>query len=146
GHWHKVPGKLNADGTYTFTTAHFSTYAIVEEADAEDTITAQKEAIESIKFKLSSKLVKTSKGKKAIKLTWSGTDVAFDGVEFQRSLKKNSGYGKKPYFTAKKGAKSYTNTAVKKGTKYYYRARGFVIIDGEKVYTKWSYKAYRTIK
>ena len=89
---------------------------------------------------------KTKKGKKAIKLTWSGTDVVFDGVEFQRSLKKNSGYGKKPFFTTKEGAESYTNTSVKKGTRYYYRARGFVTIDGEKVYTKWSTKAWRKIK
>ena len=146
GHWHTVPGQLNADGTYTFTTGHFSTYAIVDADHAEDTIAAQKEAIRNIKFKLSSKQVKTKKGKKAIKLTWSGTDVVFDGVEFQRSLKKNSGYGKKPFFTTKEGAESYTNTSVKKGTRYYYRARGFVTIDGEKVYTKWSTKAWRKIK
>ena len=146
GHYHKIPGQLNADSTYTFITDHFSTYAILEVNHAETAIAEQKAAIEIIKFKLSSKQVKTSKGKKGIKLTWSDSNVVFDGIEIQRSFKKTSGYGKKPYFTAKKGAKSYTNTAVKTGARYYYRARGFVTIDGEKVYTKWSSKAYRTVK
>lgn len=145
-HWHTVPGTLNADGTYTFTTVHFSTYAIVDAEHAEDTIAAQKAAVKSLKFKLNSKQVKTKKGKKAIKLIWSDTDIVFDGVEFQRSLKKTSGYGKKPFYTTKEGAESYTNTSVKSGTRYYYRARGFVTIDGEKVYTKWSYKAWRKVK
>jgi len=144
GHYHRVPGVKNANGTYSFTTTHFSDYAVMTAEEAEAAIEAQKEAIKDIKFKLKSKLVTRKNGKKAVKLTWSGSDVDFDGIEIYRSLKKSSGYGKKPIFVTEKD--SYTNTAVEKGTKYYYKARGFVTIDGEKVYTQYSYKAWRTVK
>ena len=146
GHYHRVTGVKNANGTFTFTTDHFSSYAVMTAEEAEAAIAVQKAAVEDIKFKLSSKIVKRANGKKSVKLTWSDADVEFEGIEIQRSLKKNSGYGKKAYFTTKEGAESYTNTAVKKGTRYYYRARGFVTIDGEVVYTQWSTKAWRKVK
>lgn len=145
GHYHKVEGKLNPDGTYTFTTGHFSTYAVMAEEDADKAIAEQKAAVKKIKLKLSSKLAKTKSGKKGIQLTWKNTsDIKLDGVEIFRSLKKNSGYGKKPFATSKTG--KYINTSVKNGKKYYYKVRGYVTIDGEKVYTAWSTKAYRTMK
>ena len=94
-----------------------------------------------------SKLVTMKNGKKAVRLTWynqNGEMMDFDGVEIFRSTKRNSGYGKKPIFTSAIG--KYYNTAVKKGTKYYYKVRGFVIRDGQKYYTDWSLKAIRTVK
>ena len=94
-----------------------------------------------------SKLVTMKNGKKAVLITWynrNGEMMDFDGVEIFRSTKRNSGYGKKPIFTSVTGR--YYNTAVKKGTKYYYKVRGFVIIDGQKYYTDWSLKAIRTVK
>jgi len=145
GHWHTVPGQLNADGTYTFTTGHFSTYAIVDAEHAEETIAAQKEAAKNVQLKLRSVNTKTSKGKKAIKLTVSevtDTGIDFDGYVIYRSTKKTSGY--KKIYTTKTG--TYYNTSAKKGVKYYYKAKGFVTIDGEKVYTGWSKKAIRTAK
>ena len=142
---HKVDGQLNSDGTYTFTTGHFSTYAIMSEEDAEKAIAEQKAAVKAAKFKLRSQIVRTKSGKKAIRITWTNpTDIKFDGVEIYRSTKKNIGYGKKPIYVSK--SDKYINTAVKSGKKYYYKVRGFVTIDGEKVYTDWSYKAYRTVK
>lgn len=145
GMMHKVEGKLNADGTYTFTTGHFSQYALMPEEDADAATAEQKAAVKAIKFKLRSQLVKSKSGKKAIRITWTNpTDIKFDGVEIFRSVKKSSGYGRKPIFVSKSG--KYTNTSVKSGKKYYYKVRGFVTIDGEKVYTDWSYKAYRTVK
>ena len=93
---------------------------------------------------------KTSSGKKAIRIrVYDKNGLSadfFDGIEIYRSTKKNTGYGKKPIFVTKSGKSSYYNTAVKKGTKYYYRVRGFVIIDGQKYYTDYSLKAIRTAK
>ena len=145
GNYHKVAGKLNADGTYTFTTGHFSAYAVMPEEEADAAIAAQKAAVKQIKLKLSSKLVNTKSGKKGIRITWKNpSDIKLEGVEIYRSLKKNSGYGKKPISTPK--SDKYTNTSVKSGKKYYYKARGYVTIDGEKVYTSYSGKASRTVK
>ena len=94
-----------------------------------------------------SKVVTMKNGKKAVRITWynqNGEMMDFDGVQIFRSVKKNSGYGKKPIFTSESG--KYYNTAVKAGTKYYYKVRGFVVIDGQKYYTDWSLKAWRAVK
>ena len=144
-HYHKVPGKLNTDGSYTFTTEHFSSYAIMEAAAIEESIAAQKAAVKELKLKLTSKLVKSKKGKKQISLRWKNTStMQLDGVQIYRSTKRNSGYRKKVMLTSK--SSKYTDTAVKQGKKYYYKARGYVTIDGERVYTAASTKAYRTVK
>ena len=94
-----------------------------------------------------SKVVTMKNGKKAVRITWynrNGEMMEFDGVEIFRSTKKNSGYGKKPIFTSETG--KYYNTAIKAGTKYYYKLRGYVVIDGQKYYTDYSLKAIRTVK
>ena len=70
--------------------------------------------------------------------------MQLDGVQIYRSTKRNSGYSKKVMLTSK--SSKYTDTAVKQGKKYYYKARGYVTIDGERVYTAASTKAYRTVK
>ena len=88
-----------------------------------------------------------AKGKKAVKVYWyaeDGSDLEFDGYEVFRSLKRYSGFGKTPFF--KTANEKYYNTAVKKGSKYYYKVRAYKVIDGEKVYTDWSTKAWRTVK
>ena len=150
GHMSKVEGQKNADGTYTFFTGHFSTYAILAEEEADAAIAEQTEAIKNIEIKVSTKLDATKAGKKGIKVTWKTADgKKLDGVEFFRSVKKNSGYGKKAFFTSKKAGTTgyYLNTkSLKKGTRYYYRVRGYVLVDGQKVYTDWSNKGIRTFK
>ena len=152
GRYHKIGGMLNADGTFTFVIGHFSTYAIMAEEEADTAIAAQQKA-ESLaaladqKLAARSKLVTMKNGKKAVLITWynrNGEMMDFDGVEIFRSTKRNSGYGKKPIFTSATG--KYYNTAIKSGTRYYYRVRGYVIIDGQKQYTDYSLKAIRTVK
>ena len=94
-----------------------------------------------------SKVVTMKNGKKAVRIRWynkNGEMMDFDGVQIFRSVKRYTGYSKKPIFTSE--TDKYYNTAVKKGTKYYYRVRGFVIIDGQKYYTDYSLKAIRTVK
>lgn len=145
GYYHKVECTFNADGTITFTTGHFSTYAIMAEEEAEAAIEDQMAAVKAVRLKLRSELIKTKSGKKGIKLIWTNpSGIKFDGVEIYRSTKKNSGYGKKPIFVSK--SSKYTNTSVKSGKKYYYKVRGFVTIDGKRVFTAYSGKAYRIVK
>ena len=154
GRYHKIGGMLNADGTFTFVIGHFSTYAIMAEEEADTAIAAQKEEIlaklASYDLVARSVTCKAPSGKKAIRIrvydkNGLSTDF-FDGIEIYRSTKRYNGYGKKPVFVTKSGKSYYYNTAIKSGTKYYYRVRGFVIIDGEKHYTAYSLKAIRTAK
>ena len=151
GKMSKVKGQKNADGTFTFVTGHFSIYAIMTEEEADTAFAAQKEetlaALADQQLTARSKIVTMKNGKKAVKITWRnevGERMDFDGVEIYRSTKRNSGYGKTPFFTTEKDA--YYNTAIKKGTTYYYKVRGYVVIDGQKYYTDYSRKAIRTVK
>lgn len=94
-----------------------------------------------------SKLTTSKSGRKAVLITWydkNGNEVTFDGVEIYRSTKRDSGYGDEPIFVSKTG--KYYNTAITEGARYYYKVRGYVIIDGQKYYTDYSLKAIRTIK
>ena len=105
---------------------------------------AEIEAVKNFNPKAKSKVVRLKNGKKAVLLTWDKGNVELDGVEIYRSTKRNSGYGKKPIFTTKK--ETYCNSTVKKGKTYYYKLRGFVVVEGRKYYTGFSNKAYRTVK
>ena len=104
------------------------------------------EAVKSVKLVARSQMSK-AQGKKAVKITWyasDGSEVKLDGVEIFRSTKRYSGFGTKPIFSTIKA--QYHNTAIEVGTKYYYKVRGYKMIGGEKIYTEWSTKAWRTVK
>ena len=120
-----VEGVLNADGTYTFTTGHFSEYAVMAKAEADKKIAEQLNTlIKEVNLK-----VRTSKtSKKNIKAVVSGdvtalTDAGYTvKYKFYKSTKKAS-----KYTAAKtKDTNTYINTAGKKGTKYYYKAKAMV--------------------
>lgn len=109
-------------------------------------IAAQIAEVRSVKLVARSAMSR-AQGKKAVKVTWyasDGAEVKLDGVEIFRSVKRYSGFGKKPIFKTTKA--KYYNTAIKVGTKYYYKVRGYKVIDSKKVYTDWSSKAWRTVK
>lgn len=94
---------------------------------------------------LKSKLTKDGK----ILLTWTKSKgYKVDRFEVYRSIKKNSAYGTKAFFTTKNGsAAKYLNTKnLKAGRTYYYKVRGVRIIDGKKYYTEYSSKAWRSVK
>ena len=101
--------------------------------------------VENTTIVLKSKLTKN----KNVLLTWTKSKgYKVDKFEFYRSVKKSSGYGKAAFFTTKDGNWSkYLNTKnLKAGKTYYYKVRGVRVIDGQKYYTQWSNKAWRTIK
>ena len=111
------------------------------EADNLEKLTAGVQAT-----KLTARSEKTSKG---IKITWTKSrGYKVDYYEVFRSTKRYSGYGKAAFYTTKNAenpAKTwYVNTKdLKSGTRYYYKVRGVRMLDGEKVYTQWSTKAWR---
>ncbi len=103
-----------------------------------------KEGVENTSITLKSKLTKNKK----ILLSWTKSrGYKVDRFQIYRSVKKNSGYGKKSFFVTKNGdVLSYLNTKnLKAGKTYYYKLRGVRVIDGEKHYTRWSNKAWRTV-
>ena len=101
-------------------------------------------AVESLKITASST---AAKGSITVKWKVVGDYEAADGMRVYKSTKMNSGYGATPYFITKKGAMQYKNTKeLKKGTRYYYKVRAYVEIDGVKYYSDYSNKAYRIAK
>ena len=139
GIYRKVAGKLNADGTYTFKTTHFSSYAIMPVEDADAIIAEQNADVEKMVKGLSLKArsSKTAKGNIKVKLVVDADDIkALEELgytvkyKFYRSTKKASGYSAK----LEKDSKTYTNTKGKKGTRYYYKARVMVYdADGTRI-------------
>ena len=96
--------------------------------------------VKAIKIKASSTAKKGS-----ITVTWTvtGNKTAADGYEIWKSTKVNKGF-KKAFTTTKT---TYKNTKdLKKGTRYYYKVRAYKMVDGVKVTSDWSNKAYRKAK
>ena len=104
-----------------------------------------KENLKDSELNITSKVVKTKSGKPAVEISFNvnGIPVKLDGIKVYRSTKKNSGYGKTALKTTKNA--SYVNTNVKAGKAYYYKARGYVTIDGKKYYTDYSKKTSITV-
>ena len=90
--------------------------------------------------KITSVKAKASKG--SVLITWKkSAGYKVDCFQIFRSVKKDSGYGNKAYFTTKHGGLNgwYRNTkSLKKGNRYYYKVRGVRVVDGEKIYTNYS--------
>lgn len=126
--------KIDGKDYYTFETPHFSAFALVdaeelglEAGDEDANIERIKELVSDMSLKASSS--KTSE--KNIKVTLTvdkSTAAAIKEIKdmgytvkykYYRSTKKASKYQAK----VTKTTKSFTNTAGKKGTKYYYKAR-----------------------
>ena len=131
GVYHKVNGQKNADGTYTFTTGHFSTYAVMSSEEAETVFAQQdaKAADMTKALKLTARSAKTSKGNIKVTLKVNADEIkALEDLgytvtyKFYRSTKKAAAYTTK----VEKTGKTYTNTTGKTGTRYYYKARVMV--------------------
>ncbi|MCI8608747.1 MAG: DUF4430 domain-containing protein [Firmicutes bacterium] len=94
------------------------------------------------------KTVDTGKG--YIQVEWTKEKgYKVDGYQVFRSVKKTSGFSKKAFFSKKSDGTqgSYKNTkGLKSGTRYYYKVRGYRIIDGKTYYTEWSNKAWWTAR
>ncbi len=129
--YHKVKGEKKAGSTYTFTTGHFSSYAVMAEDEAGKVIAEQTAKVEKLvsALGLKARSQKTAKGNIKVTLAVDAGDIRqIEGLgytvkyKFYRSAKKSKGYQAK----CEKTGKTYTNTSGKKGTKYYYKARVMV--------------------
>ena len=100
-------------------------------------------SVEAIKITASSS---ATKGAMTIKWRVAGDTSGVEAFEIWRSTKKSSGFQK--FFTTTDGTKrTYKNTkSLKAGTRYYYKVRGIAYVDGVKIYSDWSNKAYRIAK
>ena len=87
---------------------------------------------------------KSTAKKGSITVTWTVKGSAdIDGYEVWKSTKHSKGY--KKAFTTKK--QTYKNTkGLKKGTRYYYKVRAYKMVEGKKITSDWSNKAYRIAK
>ena len=127
--------KMNAsyeDGVLSWDTNHFSTYEVVEAANAD---------LAAKKLKASSTTVTVKAADyKTTKITWKAIENA-DKYQVYRSTSKNSGYKKISTTTGK----SLKNTGLKTGKKYYYKVRAYAKINDSTVYSKYSsVKAVKT--
>ena len=141
GKYFKIGGTLNEDGTFTFGTGHFSTYAIMPEADADNVIKDQ--AIAAVKKIKTTVTLSTKNVKRGIKVTVkvpASQKADKTGIIIYRSTKKNSGYAM--YKKVKTSGSTYTITntlnvkgnRLVKGKRYYYKARVYKVIDGKTYY------------
>ena len=126
--------KIDGKDYYTFETPHFSTFALVDADELGLEVNDEEANIERIKelvsdMNLKARSSKTSK--KNIKVTLTVDDDTAAAIKeiksmgytvkykYYRSTKKASKYQAR----ITKTTKSFTNTAGKKGTRYYYKAR-----------------------
>ena len=88
----------------------------------------------AVKVKITAKSLK----KKKVKLTWKKT-IGVSGFEVYKATKKNGKY-KKAATIKKASAKSWTKkyAKTKKGKKLYFKVRPYTMVDGSKIYGKWS--------
>ena len=131
GIYHMVNGAKNSDGTYSFMTGHFSTYAVMARSEAEKVIAEQNadratELVKSVKLKARS--AKTAKGNIRVTLSVANGRDSIKELEdlgytvkykYYRSTSRAKNYKSMLEGTGK----TYINTAGKKGTKYFYKAR-----------------------
>lgn len=148
-YYYKIRGVRNVNGQTVYTQWSNLANRIYNptnvSASSEDLQAIQ--AVESLKLVARSAIELSPKGKKAIKIYWyaeDGSKPELDGYEIYRSVKVDNNYGDKPIFTTEN--LQYFNTSAKAGTRYYYKVRGYKVIDGEKIYTPFSLKAIRTAK
>ncbi len=135
-------------GTATSETTELDT-SVVEEAQDDSTVSddtlAQTivDSVESLKITASSS---AKKGSITVKWTVTGDTTYVEAFEIWKSTKKSSGF-KKSFTTSSGTKRTYKNTkGLKTGTRYYYKVRAIAYVDGTKVKSGWSNKAYRKAK
>jgi len=97
-------------------------------------------SVEGLKIKANSS---AKKGSITVKWTVTGNTEHVEKYQVYKSTKAQKGY-KKAITTTKTSFKNTKN--LEKGTRYYYKVRAYVTVDGVKYYSDWSNKANRIAK
>lgn len=79
--------------------------------------------------------ISSTAGKRAITVRWNKISGA-SGYVLYRASKSNGNY--KKVTSLKSSRSSYTNTGLKKGTRYYYKIRAYRTVNGKKIYSLYS--------
>ena len=138
-----LAAKIGAEDYIRFTTAHFSTFAVVDKDEAEKLMQKQnaarvKELMQSAKFKVTT--TKTSKKSVKVQVTAKSSKTLLSDIkslgytlkyQFYRSTKKSADYK----VIKTKTTNTFTNTKGTRGTKYYYKAR-VLVYDGKTLVAK----------
>ncbi len=116
-------------------------------SDEELSLKEKVEAVSKADLIAKTKVSSTKGGKRAIRISWNKIEgLDFDGYEIYRSTNKTK-FGKTPVKTSEGTKTSYLNTKnLRKGKTYYYKLKAFKMINGEKVYTNFSTKTWKTPK
>ena len=142
---------VGAEKYIKFTSSHFSTFAVVEKADAEKIIEKQNaDKINSLIREAKLKATTSKTAKKSIKVKITGVKNSNSLIKeakamgytvkykFYKSTRKASKY----IALKTKGTDTYINTAGKKGTKYYYKAK-VLVYDGKNLIAQTELKQCR---
>ncbi len=135
--------KIGAEDYLRFTTTHFSNFAVVDKAEAEQLIQEQnaahvKKRMQSAKFKVTTS--KTSQKSVKVQVTARNNKALISDskslgytvkYQFYRSSKKSAGYK----LLKTKTTNTFTNTKGTRGAKYYYKAR-VLVYDGKRLVAK----------
>ena len=96
------------------------------------------------KLKAACEELKAATGKGKVTIKWSNKAYA-DGYVIYRSIAKTKGF--KKVITTSSSKSSFVNKkGLKAGKRYYYKVRGYVEINGKKVYTKYSSTVSAVVK
>lgn len=143
---------------YEFMTNHFSYYALVPKTVADKVGTANppttdnepvvddpvNPSVTTARVKALKLSLRSAKYSSGIKINWQkSSSTSVDGYQIFKSRKKNSGYS---LCMVVQGSKtSYMNNGyLKSGRKYYFKVRAYKVVNGSRVYTKYSNVASRT--
>ena len=132
---------VGAEKYIKFTTSHFSTFAVVEKADAEKIIEKQNlDKINSLIKEAKLKAITSKTAKKSIKVKIGEAKSSKSLIKEAKAMGYTVKY--KFYKSTRKASKykavktkdtdTYINTVGKKGTKYYYKAK-VLVYDGNKL-------------
>ena len=100
-------------------------------------------AVKAMKVRPAKPSVGIRSGKRKITVKWKKVTGA-TGYVVYRAKKKNGKY--KKIRTLKRSARSYTNTGIKKGKRYYYKVRAYRKVKGKRIYSEYSRTINRKAK